>query len=470
MAISTPTHLGSASSNTTTAGGTVTVPAGATCFAFLSQYNTSTVPVTGDMGCADNSAENNADTGTPDWVAVAFLDYDTGVNRRQAHKVFMKRFATGGSMTIQGTFTGANDCTIALESVVSDNGFDLPTNIATSTNSAGDPDATLPTTPIYNSLIMGLASTQGNNSYGAVTGFTELSDANWGTGAGNTRRGVAAYDMPAAGSTPVARYNPVSSNTYTGLILMELVEKIPLAGNGNDLLGSYDDTNAATTYTFEVALGPTAADRKNAFWLFGRDGGTTATLSAADLDGNALTLTVNERCTSTNNTMLAYGWLDTGTGSPLAAATRALLTVTYSEATSRANVDGYRLAGFGATYDSAFNNTNASGSPSLSGFDVPANGAVHAAWNIAASVDPGDLTWTNATERTERIAATSQRVSSASDNYVSSQTGLAISTARTSGTAQEQVLAAVSWSPTGGGGGGGQPPRTMHQFRLRMAA
>lgn len=468
MAISTPTHLGTAS-GTTTAGGTVTVPAGATCFAFLSQFNASTVPVTGDMGIADNSGENNADTGTPDWVEVAFLGYDTTVNRRQAHKVFMKRFATGGSMTIQGTFSGSTDSTISLESVVSDNGFDLPTNIATSTNAAGDPDATLPTTPIYNSLIMAFASAQGNNSYGAVTGFTELSDANWGSGTGNSRRGVAAYDMPGT-ANPVNRYNPVSSNTYTGLILMEVVEKIPLAGNGNDLLGSYDDTGAATTYTFEVALGPVAADRKSPFWLFGRDTGTTATLTSADLDGNALTLTINERCTNSNNTLLAYGWLDTGTGSPLAAATRALLTVTYSEAMSRAGVDGYRLAGFSSPFDSAFNSTNAAATPSLSGFDVPAGGAVHAAWNVAASIDPGNVTWTNATERTERTFTSTQRLTSASDNYVSSQTGLAISTARTSGTVQEQVLAAVSWSPTGGGGGSTQPPRTMNQFRQRLAA
>lgn len=254
MTISTPTAVGLANGTTTATLASSTPAANATFFAYVSAYHASVTPDPANISISDNSGANNADNGTTAWDIVGGQAYDTGVDRRMAARLFRKRWATSpGSISIQGGIAGAADCNMGIISVVTTNGLAVVTNINWNNNAAGDPSMTI-TTPAASSCGLAFANGQGNIAYGAVTGYTELNDSNWG--GGNSRRGVVAY---ANGSAPVT-YNPTSTNTYTIGVLVELVEAA-LGGAGKLIRGG--ELRKGNI----IRRGRLAVPARKAFWM-----------------------------------------------------------------------------------------------------------------------------------------------------------------------------------------------------------
>jgi hypothetical protein len=215
MALANPTHKG-AGTGTTSAAVTTTPTANATLVATVFARQNTSVPVLPTI----------ADTSGLTWNLVKDQQYDPGANPRSRGAMYQA--VVGGSpvsITITGTVSGAVNTFLIVDEYTGA-GTDF-TNTNGNTNAAGDPSVTLPNALAATSSFHAHSWMGANNTINAVTGFTELLDAQAGA---TTNRLYSSYDRTSAPQTLTLS----STNPSAILIGVEVKE----AGGSNNIAGT----------------------------------------------------------------------------------------------------------------------------------------------------------------------------------------------------------------------------------------
>lgn len=232
-----------------------------------------------------------------------------------------------------------------------------------------------------------------------------------------------------------------------------------MAATRTFLQGTADTANAST-YTFAGQnLGTADAGRYIVCALHARGNVGDITITSITIAGVTATNAVTQANNTAGNSIVALFIAAVPTG------TSGSVVVTLGTACLRASIQLYRVLGIdGVTpFDSGGSTAN---DPTFN-LDIPASGLAIGAGNDASG-GAGTCTWTGLTEDYDAIAEAQLINSSASDEFASTQTNLAITANFTATNNPCGVFA--SWSPSGGGGGGLSIPVAQHNYRRRRAA
>jgi len=213
-------------------------------------------------------------------------------------------------------------------------------------------------------------------------------------------------------------------------------------------LQSAPDTSDTNAYTFSSQnLGTAASDRYIIVVAVARKAGASTTLSSISVGGVSATI-VKQATNNVSNTDVAgvaIAAVPTGTTGDI--------VVTWGATMVRCAIMAYRATGIDATaYDS---DSSLSGNPSVS-LDIPANGFAIGGGLTAASTT---TSWTGLTEDADGTLESFVTYSSASQSFVSAETGRTIT--MTFGSSTESVGVFASWGPAVS-----TNPKTLNNFQF----
>ena len=209
---------------------------------------------------------------------------------------------------------------------------------------------------------------------------------------------------------------------------------------GLDYLQQSTSTADSSTYNFaSVNLGTAAGDRYIIACVAARVGSGTPTIDAVSIGGVSATPVVTQVNTSSGSNVIGIFIAAVPTG------TTGDVDVTFSTTMLRCVVTLYRATGINPTPSDTDSSTATDPTCNL---DIPAGGFAIGAACVGSVA--GSFTWTGITEDYD-AATESFTMSSASDEFVSAQTGLTITADSVNSTAPVGVFA--SWAPSSGGGG-----------------
>lgn len=196
-----------------------------------------------------------------------------------------------------------------------------------------------------------------------------------------------------------------------------------------------DGTDAAS-YTFSSkSIGTAAADRYVLVSVFAR-GGDTFTFSMT-IGGSSATeeLTVLNSGSAFNRGSLFKLLVTSGT--------TADVVVTTSASVFRCGIDVYTLTGSDGALSDSFTSTADDGTGTI---DCPANGSIVAGGGCGSNVT---CAWTGLTEDDDQqIAGETSRISSASDDFASAQSGLTVTADWDAPATGRSTLVCASYGPT----------------------
>lgn len=223
---------------------------------------------------------------------------------------------------------------------------------------------------------------------------------------------------------------------------------------GLDYLQQSTSTTDAASYNFaSVNLGTAASDRYIIACVASRVGSGTPTIDAVSIGGVAATPVVTQVNTSSGSNRIGIYIAAVPTG------TTGDVDVTFSTTMLRCVVTLYRATAINSATASDTDSSTSS-DPTCS-LNVPAGG--FAIGTACVGSTTGTYTWTGITEDYD-AATEAFTMTSASDEFVSEQTGLTL-TATYSGLETAPVGVFASWAPSGGGGGG----NPLLQIHMQMA-
>lgn len=269
-----PTARGNATGTTSAAPSAFTPSANSTLIATVFARQNTTVPAQPTI----------SDTSGLTWVEILDQQYDPAANPRARARMF--RATVGGSpssTTVTGACAAANNTFIIVDEVTG-NGTDF-SNVIGANNANGDPSMTLPNVPASPSLVLAHAWFGSNNPVNAVTGFTELLDAQ---AAATSNRLYSAYDHTSAPQT----ISLVSSNFTCIAIAVEVKEPSTGAYTLTAAVGAFAVAGQAAGLRAARLLGAAvgafavsgqAAGLRRALRLAAAAGGLVLTGSAAGL-------------------------------------------------------------------------------------------------------------------------------------------------------------------------------------------
>lgn len=205
----------------------------------------------------------------------------------------------------------------------------------------------------------------------------------------------------------------------------------PIFGAANpNIVSTFQQTLTSTsdssTYNLgSIALGSVDPYRKTYVAIWFRGSGALS-LSAATLDGNALSLVATAVANTAGGNTTYIGWfaIDSGAGSPLSANTSAALSFSLSGTASRAAASSFSVISQGASLLAIASYDSSVDDPSFS-VNCPAGGAVLGAFG-ASDNTATDITWSGITKRDE-VDVEVRAFSVASSDFGSVQSGLSVS-------------------------------------------
>lgn len=204
-------------------------------------------------------------------------------------------------------------------------------------------------------------------------------------------------------------------------------------------VATVSSTANASSYTFtDASIGTAASDRIVCVVVAYRSAGNV-TVSSVTIGGNAATAAAECQNFSTNTGFCGIYYLAVASG------TTANIVVSLSGTAARCCVDVYEATGINSTPHATGTDISSPYSISL---DIPAEGVALGGFQAAATAT---VNWTNLTERADTQVESAMQAASASDNFATQQTGLAISVS--SGSNDLPAFAVVSWGPATGGAG-----------------
>lgn len=226
--------------------------------------------------------------------------------------------------------------------------------------------------------------------------------------------------------------------TYDGPVTTEkgLTYSVSSASAGEyQFLQATNDTSDSTTYTFASQnLGTAATDRVIVVGIGARKAGAATTISSVTIGGvSATIIQVSNSDTNSDIAGIAYATVPTGTTGDI--------VVTFGSGMVRCAIQAYRAVGLASTtpYDSG---TSTASDPTFN-LDIPVGFAVATALSNSES----SCTWTGLTEDHDNTLETYVTVTSASDEFVSEETGRTITADfATSGTTPVGVFAAWEYA------------------------